>query len=45
VRYVQMNIDVSFMSWGLMKGAIGLIFVLASNSLHTLPNSTKFHGD
>ena len=45
MRYVQVNIAMSFVPWGLMKRATGVILALASNSLHNLPNGTKFHGD
>ena len=44
VRYVQMNIDMSFIPWRLMKRAIGVILALASKGLHGRPNGTKVYG-
>ena len=42
VRYVQMNIGMSFISWGLLKGAVGVIIALARNSVFRLHNGPIF---
>ena len=42
MRYAQMNIGMSFISWGLLKGAIGAIIALARNSVCRLQNGLIF---
>jgi len=42
VRYVQMNIGMSFISWGLLKGAMGVIMALPRNSVRRLHNGPIF---
>ena len=42
VRYVQMNIYMTFISWGLFKGAIGVIIALARNGVCRLQNGLIF---
>ena len=42
VRYAQMNIGMSFILWGLLKGAMGVIIALARNSVCRLQNGPIF---
>ena len=42
VRYVQMNIGMSFISWGLLKGVMGVIIALPRNSVCRLQNGPTF---